>query len=84
MTRISMVLIVDSPSMARGDPPCVGDCGGPFEVTETTRQGCPTLRHTRLISACKTRVRYALLFEGFEMHPRRSPLDELFRGVCEA
>jgi hypothetical protein len=44
-----------------GVPPCVGACGGQFELTETTKQGCPTLRHTLLISARKARLTYVLL-----------------------
>jgi hypothetical protein len=72
------------PSYRREGTPSVGACGRPFEVTETAKQGCATLRATRLISACKTRVRYTQLLEDFEMHLRCSPLYELFRRVCEA
>jgi hypothetical protein len=45
----------------RGVPPCVGGCGGPFELTETAKQVCTTLRATRLISACNAWVMYTLL-----------------------
>ena len=44
-----------------GYPPCVGGFGGALVLAGTAEQVCTTLRLTRLISACKTGLVWAVL-----------------------
>lgn len=61
MVRIGMVLIVTGPTPQGGTPLCVGGCGGRFVLAGTAKQVRAPLWATRLISACKTRLTYALM-----------------------